>query len=79
VDRERNVPLVQELYAKSGQLLKRITLSEVRQTGGGRWYPMKMNYKDVLKDGNGTDWIITSIEFDKAIPDYIFSKASLKQ
>ncbi|KAA6340552.1 hypothetical protein EZS27_011594 [termite gut metagenome] len=78
VDKERHVPFVQELYAKSGQLLKRITLSDVRQTGG-RWYPMKMNYKDMLKEGNGTDWIITSIEFDKPIPDYIFSKASLKQ
>jgi outer membrane lipoprotein-sorting protein len=78
VDKERNVPLVQELYAKSGQLLKRVTLSDIRQISG-RWYPMKMNYKDVLKDGNGTDWVITSIEFDKAIPEHVFSKASLKQ
>jgi hypothetical protein len=72
------VPLAQELYAKSGQLLKRIILSDIRQISG-RWFPMKMNYKDVLKDGNGTDWIITNIEFDKAIPEHIFSKASLKQ
>jgi outer membrane lipoprotein-sorting protein len=78
VDREYHVPLVQELYAKSGQLLKRITMSDIRQTGKRR-YPMKMNYKDVLKDGDGTDWIITSIEFDKAIPEHVFSKASLKQ
>jgi len=78
VDKERNVPLVQELYAKSGQLLKRITMSDVRQTGG-RWFPMKMNYKDMLKDGNGTDWIVSNIEFDKPVADYIFSKASLKQ
>lgn len=78
VDKERHVPAVQELYAKSGQLLKRITLSEVKQIGK-RWYPMKMNYKDALKDGNGTDWVITNIEFDKVIPEHVFSKASLKQ
>jgi outer membrane lipoprotein-sorting protein len=78
VDKERHVPLVQELYAKSGQLLKRVTLSEIKQIGK-RWYPMKMNYKDVLKDGNGTDWTITNIEFDKSIPEHVFSKASLKQ
>ncbi|MDR2764410.1 MAG: outer membrane lipoprotein-sorting protein [Tannerella sp.] len=78
VDRERHVPLVQECYAKSGQLLKRITLSDIRQVSG-RWFPMKMNYKDVLKDGNGTDWVITHIEFNQPIPDYLFSKASLKQ
>jgi hypothetical protein len=32
-----------------------------------------------LKDGKGTDFIITSMEFDAEIPEYIFSKASLKQ
>jgi outer membrane lipoprotein-sorting protein len=78
VDAERNIPLVQELYAKSGQLLKRITLSDIRQIGK-RWYPMKMNYRDMLKESAGTDWIITAIEFDKPIPEYIFSKAALKQ
>src|SRR5690625_5574229 len=31
VDAERFVPLKQELYAKSGQLLKRITLSDIRR------------------------------------------------
>ncbi len=78
VDIERFVPLKQELYAKSGQLLKRVVMSNVKKIGN-RWFPMKMNYKDMLKDGNGTDWIITDIQFDQAIPEYIFSKASLKQ
>ena len=78
VDTERFIPLKQELYAKSGQMLKRITLSDIRKVDG-RWFPMKMNYKDVLKDGDGTDWIITDIQFNKAIPEHIFSKASLKQ
>jgi outer membrane lipoprotein-sorting protein len=78
VDAERLTPLKQELYAKSGQLLKRVILSDIKQVQG-RWFPMKMNYKDMLKEGEGTDWIITKIEFDKTIPDFIFSKASLKQ
>lgn len=78
VDRERLIPLRQELYAKSGQLLKRILLSDVQQIDG-RWFPMRMNYKDVLKEGDGTDYIITGIEFNKPIPAYIFSKAGLKQ
>lgn len=78
IDQERLVPLRQELYAKSGQMLKRILLSDVRQIDG-RWFPMKMNYKDVLKEGDGTDYIITNIEFNKPIPAYIFSKAGLKQ
>ncbi|MDL2282872.1 outer membrane lipoprotein-sorting protein [Parabacteroides sp. OttesenSCG-928-G06] len=78
VDSERFVPLRQELFAKSGQMLKRITLSDVRQIDG-RWFPMQMNYKDVLKEGNGTDYIITKIEFNKPIPAFVFSKAGLKQ
>ena len=78
IDAERFIPLKQELSGKSGQLLKRILLSDVRQIGK-RWFPMQMNYKDMLKDGEGTDWIITGIEFDKTIPESVFSKASLKK
>lgn len=77
VDTEKLVPLKQELYAKSGQLLKRITMSDIQRINN-RWYPMKMVYKDVLKDGKGTEWKITKIEFNTSIPDYVFSKASLK-
>ncbi|WP_280749410.1 outer membrane lipoprotein-sorting protein [Parabacteroides sp. PF5-9] len=78
VDKEWMIPLREELYAKSGQLLKKITLSDIRQTEG-RWFPMKMIYKDILKDGNGTEWIIDSITFDRKIPEHIFSKASMKK
>lgn len=78
VDAERYVPLKQELYAKSGQLLKRILLSDVKQVQG-KWFPMAMVYKDILKEGSGTEFRITGIKFDQVIPDYIFTKASLKQ
>jgi hypothetical protein len=40
---------------------------------------MKIIYKDVLKEGNGTEFRITSAKFDQDIPDYIFTKAALKQ
>jgi outer membrane lipoprotein-sorting protein len=78
VDTERYVPLKQEMYAKSGQLLKRTTLSDVRQVQN-RWFPMGIVYKDVLKEGNGTEFRITSAKFDQDIPEYIFTKAALKQ
>ncbi len=78
VDTERYVPLKQEMFARSGQLLKRTTLSDVRQVQG-RWFPMRVVYKDVLKDGEGTEFILTSAKFDQNIPEYIFTKAALKQ
>ena len=78
VDKERMVPLYQELYAKSGKLLKTMKLSKVTKIGN-RWYPMQMIYKDELKSGNGTTMIIEDIAFDISIPDYIFTKAVLKK
>ena len=78
IDTERYVPLRQELYAKGGQLLKRISLSEVEKIEG-RWFPMKMVYKDVLKQGDGTEFKVTSIRFNQDIPEFIFTKAALKR
>lgn len=78
IDTERYVPLREELFAKSGQLLKRTELKDVNKIDG-RWYPTKMNYKDMLKDGKGTDFVVLEIEFDVEIPAYIFSKAALKR
>jgi outer membrane lipoprotein-sorting protein len=78
VDAERFVPLKQEMFAKSGQLLKRTILSDVKQVQG-RWFPMTVNYKDVLKEGEGTEFRITNAKFDQEIPEYIFTKAALKK
>ncbi len=78
VDAERYVPLKEELFARSGQLLKRTTMSDVKKIDG-RWFPAKIVYKDVLKQGDGTEFNVTSIKFNQQIPDYIFSKAALKQ
>lgn len=78
VDQEQYVPLKEELYAKKGQLLKKTTLSDITKIGN-RWFPKKMNYKDMLKAGEGTDFIIKEIEFDATIPEHIFTKGSLKK
>lgn len=78
IDTDKFVPLKQEFYAKSGQLLKRSTFSDIEKING-RWYPKKINYKDMLKNGKGTDFIMLKVSFDTNIPDYIFSKASLKK
>lgn len=78
VDKVRYIPLKEELYAKSGQLLKRLELKDITKIGN-RWYPKKMIFKDMLKKGDGTEFVIVDIEFDKEIPEYIFSKAALKK
>lgn len=78
IDAERFVPLKQEMFAKSGQLLKRTTLSDVKQVQG-RWFPMSMVYKDMLKEGEGTEFRLKSVKFNQSIPEYMFTKAALKQ
>jgi hypothetical protein len=78
VDQQRNIPLREEMYAKSGTLLKRTELSNVEKIGN-RWYPRKILFRDMLRDGKGTEFIIEDIEFNVPIPEHIFSKASLKK
>jgi outer membrane lipoprotein-sorting protein len=78
IDEERFVPLREELFAKSGQLLKRTDLKNVVKTDG-RWFPTTVIYKDMLKQGEGTEFIISSIKFNQNIPEYLFTKAALKQ
>ncbi len=78
VDAERYVPLKQDMFARSGQLLKRTEMSDVRQVNG-RWFPFTAMYRDMLKQGGGTEFKITDIRFDQQIPDYLFTKASLKK
>ena len=79
VDKEYFLPLREELYAKSGKLLKTATLKNIKNIQG-RWFPEKFIYKDELKrNSKGTEWIIDNIEFDVKIPSSRFSKALLRK
>lgn len=78
IDKERFIPLKEELYAKSGQLLKRSEMSDVKRIDG-RWFPTTIVYKDMMKQGDGTEFTMTSIRFNQEIDEYLFTKAALKQ
>ena len=79
IDKEFLLPMKEELYAKSGKLLKTSTMSGVRKIQG-RWFPSQFIYKDELKrNSKGTEWIIDEIAFDIDIPDSRFSKALLRK
>ena len=78
VDKERYVLLKEERFAKSGKLLKSLEVKSVIRIQG-RWVQNAFVIKDALKSGQGTELKIQSMEFDAAIPDYVFSKASLRK
>jgi len=77
VDKERFVVLREERFAKSGKLLKTTEVNSVERQGG-RWVPTRILFKDALKEGGGTEFVLEAIEFNASIPDYIFTKASLR-
>jgi len=77
VDKERYVVLREERFAKSGKLLKTTEVRDVERQGG-RFVPTRVVFKDALKEGRGTEFVLESIEFDAAIPDHVFTKASLR-
>ena len=78
VDSERYIPLKEDLFAKSGQLLKRTELKDVERIEG-RWFPKTIVFKDMLKKGDGTEFRMIDIKFNQDIPEHIFTKASLKK
>ena len=77
VDKERFIVLREERFAKGGKLLKTTEIKNVERQGG-RWVPTRIVFKDVLKEGEGTEFVIESIVFDARIPDALFTKASLR-
>jgi regulatory protein YycH of two-component signal transduction system YycFG len=59
-------------------LLKKLELKDVTKIDD-RWFPKRMMFKDMLKKGKGTEFIIQDIKFDQDIPSHIFSKAVLRK
>tara|TARA_B100000427_G_scaffold129808_1_gene107961 strand:+ start:795 stop:1526 length:732 start_codon:yes stop_codon:yes gene_type:complete len=79
VDAEYFLPIKEELYAKSGKLLKSTSMDGIKKIGD-RWFPTRFIFKDELKkNSKGTEWIIKDIQFDQEISDIIFSKSNLRK
>jgi len=78
VDKERYIVLKEFLYAESGKLLKTVDVREVMHVQN-KWQAKSVLYKDVLKEGEGTEFYIDSITLDAPIPDYLLSKAALRR
>ena len=79
VDSEYLLPMKEELYAKSGKLLKSTSMDGIKKVQD-RWFPTRFIFKDELKkNSKGTEWIIDDIAFDTDIPDFRFEKAMLRK
>jgi outer membrane lipoprotein-sorting protein len=76
IDAERFVELKEEMYAKSGRLLKTSTTAEVDHIGE-RWFPAKQEFVSKLRANTKTVFSMTGIELNVPVTDQQFSMAAL--
>ena len=73
VDKERFIPLREELFAMSGKKLKEMTLGEVKRYGR-RYYPTCIAMSNLLRANSKTELFTTRIEFDVKVDPGIFTQ-----
>lgn len=71
IDKARYVPIVQELYSKSGRLLKTIYYDGY---SGRPYFPTSVKTENAVKKSNKSEMIVKNIVFNKSIDSSIFDK-----
>lgn len=78
VDKNKYVAVKVELFAKSGKLMKEITVSEFKSIGRYR-FPTSIKMVNKLRRDTYTELTLEDVELDIRIPDRIFTKAYLER
>ena len=72
VDQELFIPWKEEMYAKSGRLLKEMNVLEIEKFGT-RYFPVKSEMVNKLRKNSKTVFELENISFDVNLPDNMFS------
>jgi outer membrane lipoprotein-sorting protein len=78
VDEERWIALKEEMYAKSGKLLKTNATLEVKRFGD-RWFPVRSEYVSKLRKDTKTLIVMSSLELDPRLDPGQFTMAALRK
>lgn len=78
VDAERYVVLSEEMYARSGRLLKTMEAAEVKRIGS-RWYPTTVVMSDKLKKDSTTTIVMESLRLDPELDQRMFTREALER
>jgi outer membrane lipoprotein-sorting protein len=78
IDKEMYVTLKAELYAKSGKLMKEITVSEFKNIDQ-HTFPTSIKMVNRLRRDTYTELILENVKLDISIPDRVFTKAYLER
>jgi len=77
VDKERFIGLKEELYTKSGRILKETKVNVIEEIEG-RWVPTNSVMENKLRKDTYTEFTITQIIFNLEIPEETFSLQNLR-
>jgi outer membrane lipoprotein-sorting protein len=78
VSKDTYVPLKTGLYAKSGKVMKEVTVLEIEKIGARR-YPMHIRMENKLRKNTFTELIFDHIQIDVTVPSKVFTKAYLER
>lgn len=78
VDKQSFVPLKEELYAKSGKLLKVSRVLEIKKIGS-RLFPVKVEMVNMLRKNSKTVFEMKDVAFDVKLPNDMFTMRNLQR
>ncbi len=76
VDKDKFIGHKVEFSAKSGKLLKVMTVRNI-QSFKNRYYPTRVTMEDKLRENSKTEMVIKTIQFDAIIPKGTFTERNL--
>lgn len=77
IDKERFIGLKEELYTKSGRILKETKVNKIEEIEG-RWIPIDSVMENKLRKDTYTRFKITNIDFNPEIPEGTFTLQNLR-
>ncbi len=78
VSEDNYIPVKTELYAKSGKLMKEITVTDFRKIGKYN-YPTKITMINKLRKNTYTELVLDDVKLDVKLPKKVFTKAYLER
>lgn len=76
IDGERWITVKEEMYARSGRLLKTSRILELRKIGG-RWFPVRTELVSALRKDTKTLFYMDKVELDPVLEQRQFTMAAL--
>jgi outer membrane lipoprotein-sorting protein len=76
IDAERFVQLKEEMYAKSGRMIKTSATLAVDRLGG-RWFPTQIEFVSRLRSNTRTVFTMSGVELNVPLTEQMFSLAAL--